>query len=133
MKKYILSFTTILLALLVISCGKKPLIDDYGCFADYDEAITHAGKKNQPILIFFTSQGDDDQSSLLVADVLKNASFKEKILSKYTVMHADFSQNAFQKTVAPDNSTAEEQKLANTEPFGLSGSVIAGRPNSSTY
>ena len=114
MKKYILSFTTILLALLVISCGKKPLTDDYGCFADYDEAITHAGKKNQPILIFFTSQGDDDQSTLLVTDVLKNASFKEKILSKYTVMHADFSQNAFQKTVAPDNSTAEEQKLANT-------------------
>ena len=83
MKKIIISFTTILLALLFISCGKKPLTDDYGCFVDYDEAITYAGKKNQPILIFFTSQGDDDQSTLLVTDVLKNASFKEKILLRY--------------------------------------------------
>ena len=114
MKKIILFFTIILPALLFISCGKKPLLDDYGCFADYDEAITHAGKKHQPILIFFTSQGDDDQSTLLVTDVLKNAAFKEKITSKYTVIHADFSQAAYKKTVVPENATAEEQNLANT-------------------
>ena len=114
MKKIILFFTTILLTLLFISCGKKPLTDDYGCFVDYDEAISYAGKKNQPILIFFTSQGDDDKSTQLVNNILKDAAFKEKIVSHYTVLHADFSQNAFQKTVVPDNSTADEQNLANT-------------------
>ena len=104
----------LLFCALLISCGKKPLIDDYGCFADYDQAITHADKKNQPILIFFSSLGDDEQSTQLVTDVLKNPAFKEKISAKYTVLHADFSQNAFQKTVAPDNATAAEQNLANT-------------------
>ncbi len=111
LKKILLS---ICLCVLFISCGKKPLTDDYGCLVDYDQAITYADKKNQPILIFFSSLGDDEKSTQLVNNVLKDASFKEKIASHYTVLHADFSQNAFQKTVAPDNSTAEEQNLANT-------------------
>ena len=102
------------LCALLISCGAKPLTDDCGCFMDYDQTITYASKKNKPILVFFTSEGDDDESTLLVSSVLKSTSFKQQISSKYAVLHIDFSQKAFQKTVAPENATADQQELANT-------------------
>ena len=101
------------LAVLLISCGKKPLTDNYACFIDYDQAITHADKKNQPMLVFFTSQGDNDESTLLVSEILKNPSFPSKINSKYTVLHADFSQDFFKKTVAPADASQTEQEMAN--------------------
>ena len=72
-------------------------MDDCGCFADYDEALSAAGKSKNPMLIVFT-QDDEDIS----------------VSSKYTVFHADFSQDAYQKMSAPDEATAEQQQLANT-------------------
>ena len=114
MKRTVLLLTTILITSLFISCGAKPLTDDCGCFMDYDQTISYASKKNKPILVFFTSEGDDDESTLLVSSILKSTSFKQEIASKYVVLHADFSQKAFSKTIAPDNATAEEQELANT-------------------
>ena len=87
----------LLFCALLISCGNKALKDDCGCFIDYDEALTAAGKSNQPLLIAFTQ--DDEAVS---------------VPSKYTVFHADFSQNAYQKMSAPDGATSEQQQLANT-------------------
>ena len=94
MKK--LAFILSLCALL-ISCGNKALKDDCGCFLDYDEALTAAGKNKEPLLMVFTQDGEDISIS-----------------SKYTVFHADFSQNAYQKMSAPDEATTEQQALANT-------------------
>ena len=85
------------LCALLISCGSKALKDDCGCFVDYDEALTAAGKNNEPLLIFLTQDGEE-----------------VSVPSKYTVFHADFSQNAYQKMSAPDGATSEQQQLANT-------------------
>lgn len=115
MKKNILSFISFFLcALLFMSCGQKLLKDQYGCFLDYDQTISYASKKNKPILIFFTSQGDDEKSTQLVNNVLNGESFKKSFASKYAVLHADFSQNTFEKTLAPENANDQEVEEANT-------------------
>ena len=102
----------ILIALSLISCGNKALTDDCGCFVDYEEALDYAGKKNLPLLLVFSSEGDDGTSSILVNQVLKASS--DKLSSKYSILHADFSQNAHKKTLAPDGASEQEQQLANT-------------------
>lgn len=112
MKKFILSFTTILLVLFLVSCGKKPLTDECGCFLNYEDALSYSGKNKKPMLIVFTSEGDDDASSMLVNDILKSS--PNTLSSKYSILHADFSQNAFQKTTAPDDANSEQQAIANT-------------------
>lgn len=113
--KYMKRFLFCLLfCALLISCGNKAITDDCGCFLDYDQAISYASKKNKPMLVFFTSAGDDEESTVLVNSIMKNASFKKEIASEYVVLHVDFSQDAFQKTVAADDATAQEQELANT-------------------
>ncbi len=113
MKKIIVLFTIILAATLFVSCGSKALKDDYGCFVNYEDALKNAQKKKQPLLVLFTSQGDDEQSTQVVQDIFGNSDFTAKILKNYSVLHVDFSENAFSKTLAPDNPTAEQQKLAN--------------------
>lgn len=114
MKRKLLSLAAILLcATLFVSCGKKVLVDETGCLLDYDEAIKYAGKKKLPLLVFFTSEGDDEESTRIVADVMKDIEFKTQILKKYVVLHADFSQSAFAKTTAPQNADAKQQELAN--------------------
>lgn len=112
MKKLFLLFTIILIASLFVSCGKKALTDECGCFVDYEDALADAGKKNRPLLIVFSSEGDDDNSSILVNQVLKDSS--NKLLSNYSLLHADFSQNAHKKTLAPDGASPQEQQMANT-------------------
>ncbi|MBP5602558.1 MAG: hypothetical protein J6X78_07495 [Treponema sp.] len=117
MNKKIISTITLFFAAVFIlvstSCGNDYLKDDCGCFVNYADALEYAGKKKLPILIFFTSEGDDETSVQLVADVIKDTAFADEIAKKYVVLHADFSQNAYQKTVAPENATAKEQELAN--------------------
>jgi len=107
-------FFTFMLLLLLVSCGKKVILDDYGCFLRYEDAYNNAQKKKLPMLVFFTSEGDDELNTQFVADIFKSADFATEILSKYSVYHADFSQNAFQKTVDAENPDSEEQELANT-------------------
>ena len=94
MKKLVLILS---ICALLLSCGNKALKDDCGCFVDYDEALTAAGKDNEPLLIILTQDGENISVS-----------------SKYTVFHADFSQNAHQKMTAPDEATSDQQQLANT-------------------
>jgi hypothetical protein len=114
MKKTLLLLTIILAASLFISCGNKALKDDYGCFVNYEDALVNARKKKQPLLVFFTSQGDDEESSQLVSEVIKSPDFATDILKNYSVLHVDFSENAYQKTIVPENAGQTEQQLANT-------------------
>ena len=107
MKKLTLLFTIILAASLFISCGNKALKDDYGCFVNYEDALDNSEKKKQPLLMFFTSEGDDEESTQLAADIFKHPDFSSEILKKYTVFHADFSENAWKKL------TEEEQNNFN--------------------
>lgn len=113
MKKIFLLFTIILTASLFISCGNKALTDDCGCFINYEDALNYSNKKKQPLLVFFTSDSDDS-SAQLVSDVIKDNSFTQTIANKYSVLHIDFSQDAYQKTVVPQNASESQQKLANT-------------------
>ena len=110
-KKILFAIT---LCTLLISCGKKPIKDDYGCFVNYEDTLDYADQKKLPILLFFTSEGDDEESTQIVSDVFKDQSFAIDILNHYAVCHADFSQKAFAKMNASDNADAEEQELANT-------------------
>ena len=103
MKKNILFIAIILTATLFISCGKKAQLDAYGCFVNYADALDNSEKKKQPLLMFFTSEGDDEESTQIVADIFKHPDFSSVILKKYTVFHADFSENVWKKL------TSEEQ------------------------
>ncbi|MBO4533827.1 MAG: hypothetical protein J5726_09075 [Treponema sp.] len=114
MKKIFLVMTVILSAVLFLGCGNKAMLDDYGCFVNYEDALKNAQSKKLPLLVLFTSQGDDEQSTQLVSDVIKAPEFATDILKKYSVLHVDFSENAYQKTTAPDNADAKQQELANT-------------------
>lgn len=113
MKKTVLLITIILAATLFVSCGSKALKDDYGCFVNYEDALKNAQKKKQPLLVFFTSNGDDGQSTQVVQNILGNSDFATKLLKSYSVLHVDFSEAAYQKTIAPENADVKQQKLAN--------------------
>ncbi len=114
MKKLLISIISILLcAAVFISCGDKALKDDYGCFSDYEEAVKYSQKKKLPLLVFFTSQGDDELSTKIVSEILMNDSFKSDILKKYAVFHADFSQKMFEKSNAKEGAGKTEQETAN--------------------
>ena len=97
MKKTLFLMTIILGAILLTACGKKAALDSYGCFVNYGDALDNSEKKKQPLLMFFTSEGDDEESTQLVADILKHPDFASVILKKYTVFHADFSENTWKK------------------------------------
>ena len=56
----------------------------------------------------------DDLSNQYVNGILKDSSFQKNIVSKYSVLHADFSQKAFEKSNADENATEAEKELANT-------------------
>ena len=115
MKRLIISIISILLcATFFISCGDKALKDDYGCFSDYEEAVRYSQKKKLPLLVFFTSEGDDQLSTKIVSEILNNDSFSSDILKSYAVFHADFSQKMFEKTNAKEGADKAEQELANT-------------------
>ncbi len=114
MKRYISVFFCVIGALILFaSCGKKTLIDEYGCFVNYEDALTNAQKKKQPLVVIFTSQGDDEKSNQIISDILKNGDFATDILKNYSVCHADFSQNVFGKTITDENASSAETKQAN--------------------
>lgn len=107
-------FFSLVICALFVSCGNKALKDDYGCFMNYDEAISYSEKSGKPLLVFFTEEDKDDVNRNIVSTVLNNPAFKTEIASKYAVLHLDFSKAFFQKTVAPENATQTEQEEANT-------------------
>ena len=113
MKKIITLISILACTILFTACGQKAIKDDCGCFMDYDQAIEYSSKKNKPLLVFFTSEGDDNKNTQLVNSIIKAPSFAGEIASKYAVLHVDFSQDIFQKSLASDDANQEEQELAN--------------------
>ena len=116
MKKITLYITILFAALFTMlstSCGNDILKDECGCYVNYEDAVKAASKKKLPLLMVFTSEGDDEASVEFVSNVLNGAGFADEVAKKYIVLHADFSQKAYQKTVAPENATEDEQDLAN--------------------
>ena len=114
MNKKISFLLLIILSLLVLltGCSKKAMTDETGFFLDLDDAEKYAKKNNQDILIIITSDGDDYISEDFIDDVLTSKAFAETIAKKYSIFHFDFSQKSYEKTVAAENATKEEQEQA---------------------
>lgn len=98
-------------ATLFISCGKAP-VDEYGCFQQMEPALKNAQKKNQDVLVMITMNGDDDYSAKFINDVVAKDDFKKEILANYSTVLMDFSQTAYQKTVAAEDAKDKEKKAA---------------------
>ena len=97
--------------LTLVSCKKKQIYkDECDCFLDLADAQTFARKNNQNILLLITSRGDDYISQQFIDDVLMSDEFKNQIAEKYVICHFDFSQYSYEKTVVPENATAEERE-----------------------
>ena len=110
-----LSFLLVLIVSLLVflaGCSKKSLTDETGFFLDLDDAQKYAKKNNQDILVVITSDGDDYISEEFIQNVLNTKDFAETIAKKYSIFHFDFSQKSYEKTVAPENATKEQQEEA---------------------
>ena len=60
-------FFSLVICALFVSCGNKALKDDYGCFMNYDEAISYSEKSGKPLLVFFTEEDKDDVNRNIVS------------------------------------------------------------------
>lgn len=111
MKKitYVMSFFFII-GLLFIGCSNNNA-DEKGIFNSMEDAFSDAKKKNQNVLVIVTSNGDDELSASFVDNVINDANFKSEVSSKYTVLHMDFSEATFKKTVVnPDDDKKVQEK-----------------------
>lgn len=109
MKKLTTLFLILLLASTFISCGNNKT-DENGFFQEIDTAAALANKKNKDILVAITMADDDMYSSAVIENILKSDSFKKDILSSYAVVHMDFSQSSYEKTVVKETASKKEQK-----------------------
>lgn len=100
------------ISMLFISCGKKGIVDECGCYLSLEDAKKDAEKHNKNILFLCTSDGDDYISEEFISSVVQSDEFKNKIGKKYTVFHFDFSQKSYEKTVVLETATKEEQAKA---------------------
>lgn len=107
--KYVLVLLAV--SLLLVSCGKSKS-NDYGLYQDINTAKEAAQKNKQDILVVITMEGDDEASTDFVATVLKTEDFKKNISSKYSVVHMDFSQASYEKTVVNPEDSKDAQKAS---------------------
>ncbi len=123
MKNKILPLLSVFVILLCLASCKNSsaLIDSEGCFIDMNSAIEDARKNNREILVLITAQGEGTsaENEDFLNSVLKTEDFKTRIASKYTVMHANFTDELYEGTLAKDESKAakkvaeENQNLLN--------------------
>lgn len=111
MKKISIALVLLLTAGLFISCGKSSA-DENGIFQELNPAMEYAKKKNQDVIIAVTLNGDDEYSADVINNVMNTKAFKDEIASKYAVIHMDFSQSAYEKTVVSEDATKEAQAAA---------------------
>ena len=97
---------------LFFSCGKRILFDSSGCYIDFDAARENASKKKQNVLLFVTMEQDDVFSEDFLENVVHTQSFVNLVMNQYTVVHFDFSQKSYEKTVISEKMTKAENKDA---------------------
>lgn len=110
MKKLYFCLITLLIVFSLLGCTKKT--DENGFCQEIKTAVDLAKKKNQDILVAVTMAGEDENSADLIENVLKTETFKNEVLSSYVVLHIDFSQSSYEKTVIKEESSKNEQKAA---------------------
>ena len=111
MKKIIYTLSLFfVMGLLFTGCSKNSA-DEKGIFYSMEDAFSAAEKKNQNVLVIVTSNGDDELSASFVDNVINDVNFTSEISSKYTVLHMDFSEATFKKTVVnPDDDKKVQEK-----------------------
>lgn len=98
-----------LCALLLVSCGGKKA-DEHGLYNNIDDALEVAQKKNQSVIVAVTLDGEDYISSDFIQNVLFTDEFKNTVANNYAVVHIDFGQTTYEKTVVKDTDSKSQQK-----------------------
>lgn len=115
MKKIIYVLSLFVMMGLLFSGCRKTMADEKGVFSSMEDAFSDAKKKNQNVLVIVTSNGDDELSAAFVDNVINDSNFKTDVSSKYSVLHMDFSESTFKKTVV--NPDDDKKTQENAEKF----------------
>lgn len=96
--KRIFTLFLIFTAFFLVSCTKYTK-DEFDCFISVEQAKANAQKNKQEILLVVTTGTDDPLSEFFITSVLGTDTFKSTIAKNYTVLHMDFSEESYKKTV----------------------------------
>lgn len=105
----------LLMAVYFAGCQKNKSED--GFFYSIEDAFSDAKKNDKNVLLIITSDGDDENSTDFIENVMKSDEFKQQIVNEFTVFHIDFSEKTYLKTVVNDVDDKKAQKAA--EDFAL--------------
>lgn len=94
-----------------VSCKKDYEVDSDGLCIEFEAGRKEAIKNKQNILLLITMEGDDLFSQKFLDDVIRTAEFSE-VKEKYSVIHFDFSESSYEKTVYKPEATKAENKAA---------------------
>ena len=96
---------------LVFAAAPVFALGNSGFYADMDSGLAAAKKSSQSVLVFITQEGEDELSASFM-ETVRSDEVQGQIASKYALVHMDFSQSAFQKTVVRDADSKEVQEEA---------------------
>lgn len=94
---------------LVFAAAPVFALGNNGFYADMDSGLAAAKKSSQSVLVFITQEGEDELSASFM-ETVRSDEVQGQIASKYALVHMDFSQSAFQKTVVRDADSKEVQE-----------------------
>ncbi|MCR5254255.1 MAG: hypothetical protein K6C98_11155 [Treponema sp.] len=94
---------------LVFAAAPVFALGNSGFYADMDSGLAAAKKSSQSVLVFITQEGEDELSASFM-ETVRSDEVQGQIASKYALVHMDFSQSAFQKTVVRDADSKEVQE-----------------------
>ena len=89
MKKLIVAFASVILALSFVSCGKK--IDSSVWISNLADAKKAASNENKKIFLFFSADDSDESSASLKEKIFNTADFISTYTEKYVLTNLDFS------------------------------------------
>ena len=96
---------------LVFAAAPVFALGNNGFYADMDSGLAAAKKSSQSVLVFITQEGEDEFSASFM-ETVRSDEVQSQVASKYALVHMDFSQSAFQKTVVRDADSKEVQEEA---------------------
>ena len=96
---------------LVFAAAPVFALGNNGFYADMDSGLAAAKKSSQSVLVFITQNGEDELSASFM-ETVRSDEVQSQVASKYALVHMDFSQSAFQKTVVRDADSKEVQEEA---------------------
>ena len=109
-KNYVSIILGFALSFAFLSCGSQNKIYD-----DFDAAKAQAESAKKDILVVVTVDGEDDYSQKFITEILNNSKFRSWAQKNYVTAHLDFSSETYQKTVAKEDASEAQQKVAESE------------------